>query len=152
MEFAQGKMSAERSNQMSWLASCISHTMKRLSNTLKKLQINGVHYLYSCYCFSLLVNCTELEMVKNYWAWICTLFLSTTEDSQFSDSYVSLKSALKYRPESFTDFQRIYKEIGIKTDLVEEIIELSMDDSNIDNASDGKTLSSIIKMCLLINK
>ena len=79
-------------------------------------------------------------MVKNYWTWFCTLFLSTGDDSKFNESYQFLKKALKSRPDSITEFQTVFKTIGIKADMIDDGIELSADETKIDNANDGKRI------------
>ena len=122
---------------MSWLASCISHTMKRLSNVLKKNFIHVDQYLYSCLCFSLLINCTDVAMVNKYYALICTIFLSSSADNQFDEAFKSLKSVLKNRPEYIHEVQRLFNTIWVKADLVQDSIELSIADSDIDVESEG---------------
>jgi len=58
-EFANG---SELDINISWLISCAGHTVKRVTNDFKSLNMTELQYRFVCYCFSLLMNSTNLEL------------------------------------------------------------------------------------------
>ena len=117
MKLANDKLNKERSIEISWLASCMSHTMKRFTNFLKKDKIHGQQYIYACYAFSLLANCTDIVIVKTYYQWIYIIFMSSVEDQLFISNRECLKTALRHRPENLAEYKTLFNSIGINTKI-----------------------------------
>lgn len=84
---------------ISWLLSSASHTMKRFSYSLKSLSISDSNFRYICYCFSLLLNSTNLELCVEYFRLICIVFLTKSTNQMLIDSKHKIKTALASRPD-----------------------------------------------------
>jgi hypothetical protein len=75
-KLASGDTTLLDSENYTWLGSCVSHTMKRFADSLKKLQVSAKQKRYVCFCFSLLLNSTTLDEISTYFEKICLVFLS----------------------------------------------------------------------------
>ena len=82
----------------SWLYSCTSHTMKRFSNSLKKLTTEKRLRSISCYAFSLLLNSQSLTEICEYFKIICVVFLSKVKDEEWSKHFDLLQKCVSLRP------------------------------------------------------
>ncbi len=84
----------------SYLVSCVAHTMKRFTKTLKKIIKSEDFHQFMSLCFSLLLNCTTLDALQTYFEHICVVFRSRYKNKSFCLSFKFLQSALEQRPNS----------------------------------------------------
>jgi hypothetical protein len=87
--------------------------MKRFANSIKLMQVNEFLLSYICFSFSLLANCTELELVGEYYRAICVTFLTPFDSEQVSNSKTKIKAGVSERPESINDLQKILKRYNL---------------------------------------
>ena len=72
----------------SFLASCCSHTMHRFTKAMKRQVTftNKEHRNFAAFCFSLLLNCIDLESSKEIFKLMCTVFLNETYTSYVDEA------------------------------------------------------------------
>ena len=127
--FKLANNSLETNKQYSWLVSCIAHTMKRFSNSIKLLQINDFMHNYCCLCFSLLANCTELELAGEYYKAICTIFLSPFVTEECIQAKEKIKVSLLERPETIDHLKKTLKNYKLDSALyVDAQDEINLDE------------------------
>ena len=97
-KLSKGETTVE-SREKSWLASCAAHTMHRFSRSVGKIMTNREDKMFACYCFSLLLNCTTLSQISEYFKILCIIFLSKTKNKQFLDASKKLQELILLRPE-----------------------------------------------------
>ena len=120
-----------------WLLSCISHTMKRFANSIKALGIIGSLHSYACFCFSLLANCTCLELAGKYYKSICRIFLYPFINSTVIESKTTIKAAVNLRPSDLNKLLKILERYKLdvqtlNTDYQKATHPLNKDDENND--------------------
>ena len=74
--YATGSSNIDSSN-CSWLASCCSHTLHRFTKALRSQKIfkdSKESFELACFCFSLLLNTTDLESSILIFYYICSCF------------------------------------------------------------------------------
>jgi len=92
---------------LSWMASCVAHTMRRFVNMVNSLQLDGDSRSLAIYSFTLLLNSKSLEIISEYFKLICIVFLSSFKSNS---SIVALKSiviALNERPKDLVTIRKI---------------------------------------------
>ena len=90
-----------RYKDMSWLISCAAHTMKRVTFSLKKLNLDDATYTYVSFCFSLLLNATTLDSASQLYRHICIILLTPTVTSEVEAAKHKIREALAQRVESY---------------------------------------------------
>ena len=132
-----------------WLISCASHTMKRVTVSLKKMKIANHNYTYAAFSFSLLLNCTTLNQASEHFKNICTVFLTPSLTPSVTISKAKLREALQNRPETLAAMTKLYRDAQLSFDVDNydspsttsvndfEIDEKDDDDSDNDGHSDG---------------
>ena len=101
----------------SWLISCVSHTMKRVTGSLKKLHIPTHSFRYAAFTFSLLLNSTHLDMATEVFRQMCIVFLTPTLTAEVTTAKTKLNTLLDVRPESLFEMTKIYRAAGLRFDL-----------------------------------
>ena len=82
------------------IASCAAHTMHRFTKSLKKnLNLHQEAQFFYCYCFSLLLNCTSLEMMQNYFQSVLVVSLSKSKTKEFEKEFMNLQTHISSRPD-----------------------------------------------------
>ena len=81
--------------------------MKRFSTSIKSLGITGYLYSYACFCFSLLANCTCIELARTYYTSICTIFLSPVVSKSVIEAKTIIETAVIERPEDIKQLNNI---------------------------------------------
>jgi hypothetical protein len=68
----------------SFLCSCVAHTMNRFTSGLKRHVkfVDCEHKTFAICCFSLLLNCTDLQSSRNVFKLTCQVFLSEFNDER----------------------------------------------------------------------
>ncbi|CAF1108934.1 unnamed protein product, partial [Brachionus calyciflorus] len=89
--------------EKSWLCSCVAHTMKRFSRSLKPLIKNFAYHKFICYLFSLLVNSINLEQITNNFKFISIILLSKYQDQKFKHALNNINSALLNRDSELSE-------------------------------------------------
>ena len=71
--------SQEEEFSKSFLSSCCSHTMHRFTRALKRqvFFLEKEHCTFAIFCFSLLLNCIDLESSKEIFRLMCIVFLNS---------------------------------------------------------------------------
>ncbi len=64
LEISEGKANFDPSK--SYLVSCVAHTMKRFSKSIKPIEQSKEQHAQICYYFSLLLNSTTMLELKTY--------------------------------------------------------------------------------------
>ena len=90
-----------------WILSCIAHTMKRFAQPIKILGIVDFLHSYACFCFSLLANCTSIELAGQYYKSICNIFLSPTSNDSVTQSKTLIKTAVSERPDDLNELMKM---------------------------------------------
>ena len=67
-ELAEDRLDNMKRNSTTLLISCVTHTMKRFTLSIKALSLTEFQYTYLAFCFSLLVNCTDLCLAGDYYS------------------------------------------------------------------------------------
>ena len=73
-EVSNGKKQIKDFPNTSWICSCAAHSMNRFVRALKKINKNDDVHHFACYCFSLLLNSTDLNIMSRYFRLICLVF------------------------------------------------------------------------------
>ena len=83
-----------------WLASCTGHTMNRFSKALnRKIKFADKEYReFAVNCFSLLLNCIDLDVSSTLFSLICFCFNSPKEDTQCVNARKKLQEMISERP------------------------------------------------------
>jgi hypothetical protein len=139
----------EFDEKMSYLTSCISHTMKRLTFTIKSMQNDNRLRTYFYYIFSLLVNSTTLEMSIKYFRLACIIFMSSNLTKTVIEAKEQIALALNERPETLKEFEKLIekkqyillveKEETKKDDFLNDSINETAaadDDEDVSNSDD----------------
>ena len=83
---------------MSWICSCVAHTMKRFVRRINSIIKDKIIITFATYCFSLLVNCLDLDTITSYFKLICIVFLSKTITIETKEKLDALEELLTERP------------------------------------------------------
>ena len=111
----------ENKVNMSWLASCASHTMNRFTKALKvKINFgkNTDHRRFAIFCFSLLLNCTTLHQASSLFKQILIIFCSEFETEEFQNALEAIETTISERPEENNEIDEIIKKRYNIRDLV----------------------------------
>ena len=107
---------------LSWLASCASHTMNRFTKAIK-LKINfgknTDHRQFSIFSFSLLLNCTTLHQASSLFGLMVIIFCSEYETAEFQNALVAIKTAISERPEENNEIDEIIKNCDKRSSVQE---------------------------------
>ncbi len=101
---------------LSFLSSCVSHTMNRFTKGLKRHVkfLDTESKTFAVCCFSLLVNCTDLVTSKRIFNLICIVFKSEFLDENVIQARQALQALIQLRPNDAIDvkscIQEIYKD------------------------------------------
>lgn len=112
-KIASGQHTFEDYPTFSWLASCAAHTMKRFVNSLEKLGKKQDKNLkrYVCFCFSLMLNCTDLDQLSEYFRLISVVHLSETRSESMAASERALVEAVNDRPETLAAIKKLVNRV-----------------------------------------
>jgi hypothetical protein len=139
----------EAFNKITWLCSCGSHTMKRFTGSVSKVILDNQLRIICCFSFTLLLNCTDLESMKQYFQLLCNIFLSTHKTNFFNECFQNLENAIELRP---TDKLEIIKlcnnvnKINVNT-FAQSVGDLENENSadNLGNSTDEQVIKKIKK-------
>ena len=67
-----------------------AHSMNRFVRALKKINKNDDVHHFACYCFSFLLNSTDLNIMSRYFRLICLVFLTPFTNSHVEDAVSKL--------------------------------------------------------------
>ena len=139
-----------RYKDMSWLISCAAHTMKRVTFSLKKLNLDDATYTYVSFCFSLLLNATTLDSASQLYRHICIILLTPTVTSEVEAAKHKIREALAQRVVSKEeeDEERKEDDRGVElppADDIEHEDDNHGDDDDDDNGQGETIKSSTIK-------
>lgn len=107
--------------------------MKSVSASFNSIAENEQQFRYACYCFSLLLNSTHLDLSGEYFRQMCIVFLSPFKSEAVEQARKSLNTALNNRPETKDDLDELLKSIKFTTR------------DNSENLSKSETSSSEIE-------
>ena len=107
---------AARKSSHLLLASCCSHTMHRFTRALKKLKIFGEasHFSFAVFCFSLLVNCTDLKTSVAVFSLICITFKSHVDDELSVNARTKLVRLIEQRPAEREELEHVIYGANLK--------------------------------------
>jgi hypothetical protein len=101
--YALSKGEIPLTHDKSWLCSCTSHTMNRFIRSIKKNIANdNDDKRFFGFAMSLMLNCQNLDSIKNCFRKICYICLSETQNDLCISSKHELESAIENRPVSKT--------------------------------------------------
>jgi hypothetical protein len=143
---AHGKIEAARDDKV-LLISCVSHTSHRFSEALKKYKIftDIDHRHFANKCFSLMLNCKELNEIKQIFRWICNCFLRQSNDKICQNARQSLQNIIQSR--NYEDISNQQKDLYSRKPENEEVI-----DEEIKLPKSKKTIKSESKFGLEFHK
>jgi hypothetical protein len=82
----------------SWIVSCTAHTMHRFIRAIKPTLKNPEKKELYAFCFSLLLNCTDLETMDEIFRLQLRLFLSPNVSSSVKNARNRLNELIELRP------------------------------------------------------
>ena len=82
----------------SWIYVCSTHTMNKFCKSISKIIDSDYIRLFACFCFSLLLNSTDLSICGQYFELICHVFLSRYSTQLSNSSFNKLQAAIHVRP------------------------------------------------------
>ena len=111
-ELAKGDQIRNNENKM-FLASCASHTMHRFVLGLKKKKIfsESDSRNFAVYCFSLMINCINLDQISKMFELICICFLNQCNSLDCQRAREGLQKLIDERRDLIKDADEKIREI-----------------------------------------
>ena len=95
--------------------------MHRFTKSLKKnLVLHQEAQIFFSYCFSLLLNCTSLEMMQNYFQSILVVALSKSKTKEFEKEFKNLQTLISSRPDQ-ADYKKLIESYLTSEELNETL-------------------------------
>ena len=88
----------ELSKKRTFISSCAAHIMHRLARSIKPLTSNSDILQLACFSFSLLLNSTELDMLKDIFNLIVIVFMSKERSPYLLEALSKLNDLINQRP------------------------------------------------------
>ncbi len=111
--YATGSSNIDFSN-CSWLASCFSHTLHRFTKALRSQKIfkdSKESFVLACFCFSLLLNTTDLESSILIFSYICSCFGCQWSTKSQHNAKDFLLDAISERPTEKDEVKTIMRKL-----------------------------------------
>ena len=112
-------------NSISYMVICLSNKMKSFSTEFNKLTTDETQYRYICYCFSLLINATNLELSDEYFRCICIVFLSPYKTKEVNKARETLNTTLNDRPETKSELDSFLRKLNFISNDDEKLVSNS---------------------------
>ncbi len=126
-------------SSISYIVACASHKMKSISVEFNKLTSDENQYRFANYCFSLLINSTNLEISDEYFRCMCIVFLSPYKTKEVMKAKETLSTALNDRPETKTELDKLLKTLDFISNDGEKLNEFESVSDSDDSQSECET-------------
>ena len=119
----------------SWIYVCSTHTMNKFCKSISKIIDSDYIRLFACFCFSLLLNSSDLAICSQYFELICHVFLSRYSTALSNSSFNKLQTAIHARPLIKEEVIKLLDGTGIIDSGKRVKINLSNDINSANNSS-----------------
>ena len=114
LEYSQAPLEhlPELAKKRTFISSCAAHTMHRFVRSIKPLTSNSDIIQLASYSFSLLLNSTELEILKEIFTLIVIVFMSKERSLVMLDALSKLNDLINQRPTEKEDILKIIHKVS----------------------------------------
>jgi hypothetical protein len=150
-QMANGDTSVDLPNKV-LLASCASHTMKIFTRALrnKRLFQDSDTRNFSIHCFSLMLDCTNLETISNIFKLICICFTSKNNDYECDKARKSLELLIEEKTEYSVEINKQINEVFSMPILQNNAANNNSDISEEDEDNENENLKEQLEQSKFI--
>ena len=108
-----------------WLGQCLSHTMNRFANALRRKSIFSArdHRRFAIFGFSLLANCQDLDSQTSVFESLCHFFMSSEMSTEYVDAKTKLELMMATRPNDKVAIETLLNSFNLQPGTSQQITE-----------------------------